>query len=276
MKLFLSLLLTFTTSALCAQTKTFTGTSTRIWPNQYKDTLTLDGKGTNTMTVNNTNAVTSDTVLARFQQQGTNQFRITQGGRILIGNGANDEGIQNYESIYSVFDESLGDPAANRWRLRSKDSSAYNYYGQIDMQTGTSNTNAPSASVVFVSVGGAGQYGELDLYGTAGNRVIGLYDGNGTTSAITPDSADGSTIAKFGSSLAHTSGNLLEVPNFGTLTNGLQVAFDGAITTGDPIGGTAGAVKFGKVVTGVTVGLIITNYVNVTVDGVALKFALVQ
>jgi parallel beta helix pectate lyase-like protein len=64
------------------------------------------------------------------------------------------------------------------------------------------------------------------------------------------------------------------VGNFGT--NQFQVSQWGAVTTGDPGGSGSGAWNLGTVITGASVALTTTNYVEVMINGTLKKLALVQ
>ena len=100
-----------------------------------------------------------------------------------------------------------------------------------------------------------------------------LYADTFIKTLLEPTIADGLTPYVFDTSFTHISGNLLTVAN--NTTNKFSVDFDGAITTGDPGAGTAGW-KLGTKVTGATVSLVTTNYVEVNIGGSIVKLAIVK
>ncbi len=84
---------------------------------------------------------------------------------------------------------------------------------------------------------------------------------------------DGTVPYIFGTSKTHSVGDLVQFQNNGT--NVATITPTGAITTGNP-GAGSGAWKLGTKVIGVSVALVITNYVEVNIGGTVVKLAIVQ
>ena len=259
MKLLLSiLLLTFSASAY-PQSQTWGKSGKVIYPNAFPSTFRIDGGGTNSLTVNNTNA--AGTTIARFQQQGTNAVTISKtelagatfsidysdpngvsffGGSFLLS-GVSGDGNPGY-----VFDTSIPHTSGNLLEVKNNGTNKFTlaYNGDMSSDGWGLGTDTPST----------------------GSLVLGY-------TALSPGTSDGNTPYYMDTSITHASGRLLEIAN--NSTNKFTVSFDGAITTGDS-GGGAGAWKLGTRVTGVSVALVITNYVEVNINGTVVKLAIVQ
>lgn len=105
------------------------------------------------------------------------------------------------------------------------------------------------------------------------NSYFSLSRGSTNLFLINPDEDTTSSSYNFNTSETHTSGNLLELSN--NSTNKFTVNYDGAIKTGDP-SGAAVDWKLGNKITGATVSLVTTNYVEVNINGSVVKLAIVQ
>jgi hypothetical protein len=103
--------------------------------------------------------------------------------------------------------------------------------------------------------------------------VLQLTDAMDTTPSIKLRNSDGATAF-----MALTAGDDFAITPSSTgavKVNGGVNAI-GSYTSGDPSGGTAAAWKFGNVVTGATVTLVTTNYIQTDIGGVAYKLAIVH
>jgi len=99
------------------------------------------------------------TALARYANAGTNVAVIGSRGELYLGAGGVASFPQSFDSIFSYNDESLDGLTANRMFLGTRDSSGYNYYGEVQISSGISSTNSPDSGIALQSLGADSSYG---------------------------------------------------------------------------------------------------------------------
>ncbi len=205
----------------------------------------------------------------------TTPFLIQPSGSLYMGNNAvaafgNDPGINFF----------------NDFSLTGNSESAF-YFSSVDGLgvPGHSPTNGGFAQIFCQSGQGSSGYAYFSL--TANNSesawlleadVFKDYArlqarSNTKTYMLLEPTANGWTPYVFDTLFPSVSGNLLELSNGGEQK--LSVSHDGAVTTGNPSSGS-GAWKLGKVITGNPVTITTDKWVEVEIDGVIVKLAIVQ
>ncbi len=200
---------------------------------------------------------------------GSNWFAVTasSGGDAVWTN--SDGVIQTvlYGTNFLYRENGFGD---NRLYQQANGTNGTSY-----IQHSTYNDGAYVESTVSIGIGTNAVSGDSQIVFDIGQDFI---DTRWTYYGINlvrfnPTSGSSATPYSFNTSEFHDSGFFLEAANFDT--NIFSVSHDGALTAGNPGSGEA-AWKLGKVITGSSVTLTLTNYVEVMIGGVLKKLALAQ
>lgn len=248
-----------------AQSKTWSGTSSLMWPAQAPSALIIANTGTNTITINNTNSYSSTPNLFRIQNQSTNLWELSRRNVLYVGQGARSFWGEGYPpGIQFYANPTLNPDGDNSIQIEGQadDGVGNNGYFAIDTSTGRSAISLSTGSGYNFRTYVGNSAVEINATGPLGDTVW-----------LRPTDATIPFRLYTGSTTPHESGTFFDVQNNGT--NVLSASFDGAITTGDP-GAGAGNWKLGTKVTGATVTLVTTNYVEVNINGTVVKLAIVQ
>jgi len=200
------------------------------------------------------------TALARYANAGTNVAVIGSRGELYLGAGGVASFPQSFDSIFSYNDESLDGLTANRMFLGTRDSSGYNYYGEVQISSGISSTNSPDSGIALQSLGADSSYGTGGISVSSIDQFIYLSNqlnlhptvsSTGSATAYTFDTANVLTngdqlvtVKNAGTEQFHISprggglelGGRVQASFAETIDNGLAVMKANRIDLGDPTG----------------------------------------
>lgn len=253
-------------SVVWCQSKTWLGTPTLMWPAQATNALVIDSKGTNTLTLNNTNAYSPTNIILRMQRQSTNVLVVDEHGSQFIGIGAlerfNDPEWGSGPGIYAFSDNDTDPDYGAAFNVLFY--THYSEEGDSEFRIFTapfmSNIRGASTLGGFFEINTQEEDHGFTLYGASGN------DG---WLVLKPDYFNGQSCFQFNVSkkVEHDTGPIFSVQN--ATTNAFTVMFDGAIKTANP-GNGVGSWKLGdKIDSPVTVNT--NRYIEVDIGGTVYK-----
>ncbi len=235
--------------------------------------------------------------LLTLRHAGTNVAYITQWGAIEMGRDLSSWAPDKSDVLVSIRDPSLGESSTSyiTTRIVHADNSTNAAHMELRLNSTTDGTGDASLDLT-ATIDGVTDTALLLAEPTAGQTGLYLRSAGVYTTRLSP------TIASTGTAIAYTFNTSNQLTNGDNIvsfqnTNAVRFAVDhaGAVTAADAI--TAGALvtgtgfisasgyaaigstnrwKTGIVTTGATVALNLTNYVNITINGVTYKLGLVQ
>lgn len=195
----------------------------------------LPSSQTTNVTISATSKVTDGASAVAFSLNSSNALS-TSGAKLLtVGNGGNTVTLITFEGS---IESGVGNPSGNNpgfnyiadtevggnpvWELTIQSlTNLSNHEGSWIEASGNASTRDGGLRVIS---GGPAYNDQINLSVSPDIANISISGQAGTLLSLDPHSADGTTPYTFDTSLAHTSGNLMEVKNNGTNTFGLAAS----------------------------------------------------
>ncbi len=192
-----------------------------------------DGASAVAFSLNSSNALpTIGAKLLTVGNGGTNQTTLANRGNIIVGQTILDEyGDDLNASLRSLRITSIDGLSHNNLFLESANNTDYDQDAWVELNNGVESDVTASIAIHANNSTNANAFVQFEVNSTdLPNAAARFRAGFGSTQVdLNPTAADGSTPYLFDTSIAHTSGNLMEVKNNGT--NVAYFKYDGSLTS---------------------------------------------